>query len=102
MKVQKMLVPAKSFQRGEKLVKIIVALAGSLLFACNPLPAQDAPIPPLPGGGDTKPRELTPEELEARRKAHEAWLGQNLERFAPHLLKMSASWRVPALWTADS
>jgi len=77
----------KVVSAGNPLRTLIAALAWSLLVAGDPLPAQEAPVPPLPGGGDIKPRELTPAEIEAQRKAQETWYAANLERFRPYLIK---------------
>ncbi len=62
------------------------ALSVVLLLTLNfNLSAQG--LPPIPGGGETKPRDPTPEELEEQRKAREARLQKNLERFEPYLIK---------------
>ena len=74
MKHQNMTVPPKTFQRG-----INIGLIISLVAFATGLVAQD--LPPIPGGGDTKPRDLTPEEIEAQRKAQEARWQRNAEQF---------------------
>lgn len=59
------------------------ALSAFLLISFN-LNVHAQGLPPLPGDGGTQPpREPTPEELEAQRKAQEAHWQKNLERFAP-------------------
>lgn len=80
MKNASMAVPPKTYRRGRNIgvTVSLFALAGGLI-------AQE--LPPIPGGGDTKPRDPTPEELEEQRKAREAVLRKNIERFEPYLIK---------------
>ena len=79
MKQQSMPVPPSSYRRGRNFGIIICLFA----FATR-LAAQD--LPPIPGGGgDTKPREPTPEELEAQRKGQKELWRKNREVIAPYL-----------------
>ncbi len=71
---------------------MVKALGLSVVLLLTPnfnASAQD--LPPIPGGGGTKPREQTPEELEAQRKAEEAQWRRNRERFAPWLHESDAA-----------
>lgn len=70
-------------QRTRSLVKAL-GLSVVLLLTHN-FNAQAQDGPPLPGTGDTKPRELTLEEREAMRRAQEERWRKNREVFAPYL-----------------
>ena len=70
---------------------MVKALGLSVVLLLNPnfnTAAQG--VPPIPGGGDNKPREQTPDEIEAQRKANEELWRKNREAIAAYLLAAPA------------
>ncbi|HAV61043.1 MAG TPA: hypothetical protein DCY13_01600 [Verrucomicrobiales bacterium] len=66
---------------------LVTAIGLSVVLLLSPgsnTQAQDAP--PIPDGGDTRPRDPTPEELERMQQAEEARWRHNAEFFRPWLL----------------